>query len=130
NARFSAKRVVSGAKLVSQAIGFDIATSITLHQDAAINASEARRQALDSAISAFELTINEVVAGVKEVSQPLSVGSGALRRAADEGASRMKAAAHASITTTESVETTAAATRGPTKSSGEKRNPAPGSATT
>ena len=127
NARFSAKRVVSGAKLVSQAIGFDIATSITLHQDAAINASEARRQALDSAISAFELTINEVVAGVKEVSQALSVGSGAVRRAADEVSSRMKSAAHASITTTESVETTAAAAEELSKSIGEIGNQSAGS---
>jgi methyl-accepting chemotaxis protein len=126
-ARFSPKRVVAGAKLVSQAIGFDIATSMTLHQDAAVNASEARRQALDSAISAFELTINEVVAGVKEVSQALSVGSGAMRCAADEVSSRMKSAAHASITTTESVETTAAATEELSKSIGEIGNQSAGS---
>src|SRR6266700_1216887 len=75
SARLSPRRVAAGAKLISQAIGFDIATSMTLHQDAAINASEARRQVLDSAIAAFELTINEVVAGVKEVSRSLSAGS-------------------------------------------------------
>src|SRR2546423_204691 len=73
SARFSPKRVAAGVKLVSQAIGFDIATSMTLHQDAAISASDARRQVLDSAIAAFELTINEVVVGVKQVSQSLSV---------------------------------------------------------
>ncbi|TMJ47440.1 MAG: hypothetical protein E6G84_13135 [Alphaproteobacteria bacterium] len=100
---------------------------MTLHQDAAINASEARRQVLDSAIAAFELTINEVVAGVKEVSRSLSVGSGAMRRAADEIFDRMKSAAHASITTTESVETTAAATEELSKSIGEIGNQSAGS---
>jgi methyl-accepting chemotaxis protein len=100
---------------------------MTLHQDAAINASEARRQVLDSAIAAFELTINDVVAGVKEVSRALSVGSGAMRRAADEVSGRMKSAAHASITTTESVETTAAATEELSKSIGEIGNQSAGS---
>jgi methyl-accepting chemotaxis protein len=127
SARLSPRRVAAGAKLISQAIGFDIATSMTLHQDAAINASEARRQVLDSAIAAFELTINEVVAGVKEVSQALSVGSGAMRRAADEISGRLKSAAHASITTTESVETTAAATEELSKSIGEIGNQSAGS---
>ena len=127
SARLSPRRVAAGAKLISQAIGFDIATSMTLHQDAAINASEARRQVLDSAIAAFELTINEVVAGVKEVSRSLSVGSGAMRRAADEIFDRMKSAAHASITTTESVETTAAATEELSKSIGEIGNQSAGS---
>src|SRR6266700_1117761 len=126
SARLSPRRVAAGAKLISQAIGFDIATSMTLHQDAAINASEARRQVLDSAIAAFELTINEVVAGVKEVSRSLSVGSGAMRRAADEIFDRMKSAAHASITTTESVETTAAATEELSKSIGEIGNQSAG----
>src|SRR5436190_9811699 len=108
--RFSPSRLAAGARLISQAIAFDIATSMTLHQDAAVNASETRRQAVDSAITSFESTLNEVVAGVKEVSQALSLGSGAMRRTADEISGRMKSAAHASITTTESVETTAAAT--------------------
>jgi methyl-accepting chemotaxis protein len=126
-ARFSPRRVAAGAKLIAQAIGFDIATSMTLHQDAAVNASEARRQALDAAITAFELTISEVVAGVKEVSQALTAGSGAMRRAADEISGRMKSAAQASITTTESVETTAAATEELSKSIGEIGNQSAGS---
>jgi hypothetical protein len=103
-ARFSPRRLAAGAKLISQAIAFDIATSMTLHQDAAINAAEARRQTLDCAIMSFESTINEVVAGVKAVSEALTLGSGAMRRTADEISSRMKSAAHGSITTTESVD--------------------------
>ena len=127
NARFSGARVAAGAKVISQAIGFDVATAMTLHQDAAINASEARRQVLDSAIAAFESTINEVVAGIKEVSQALSVGSGAMRRAADEISGRLRSAAEASITTTDSVETTAAATEELSKSIGEIGNQSAGS---
>src|SRR5437899_11222522 len=80
-----------------------------------------------SAIAAFEGTINEVVAGVKEVSQALSVGSGAMRRAADEISGRLRSAAQASITTTDSVETTAAATEELSKSIGEIGNQRQGS---
>src|SRR5205823_3929632 len=61
------------------------------------------------------------------VSQALSLGSGAMRRTADEISGRMKSAAHASITTTESVETTAAATEELSKSIGEIGNQSAGS---
>ena len=124
--RLSPKRVASGAKLISQAIALDLGTSITFHQDAAAAAGKAERASFDAAVNAFELTLNEVVTSVKQVSQALSVGSAAMRRTADEVSARMKSAAVASVTTTQSVETNAAATEELSKSIGEIGNQSAG----
>jgi methyl-accepting chemotaxis protein len=108
--RLSPRKLADRTKLVSRALAFDIATTMTYYQDGALAKSETRRKEIESAISGFETTINETIASVKAVSQSLSAGSTQMGQAASETAIRMKSAAQASNATTSVVETTAAAT--------------------
>jgi methyl-accepting chemotaxis protein len=96
--------------LVAQAIAFDIATTMTLYQDAALSASEDRRKTVDAAIAEFRATINETVSAVKTVSDALSNGSAGMKLAAEETSQRMKSTAKASDATNAVVQATAAAT--------------------
>lgn len=107
---FSARKVAAEGQLVAQAIAFDIATTMTLYQDAALSASEARRKAVDSAIAEFRSTINDTINAVKTVSNALSKGSAEMRLAAEKTFQRMKSTAEASDATTAVVESAAIAT--------------------
>jgi methyl-accepting chemotaxis protein len=108
--RFSTATLAARIKLVSRALAFDIATTMTYYQDGALAKSETRRKEIEAAISGFETTIKETIASVKAVSQSLSAGSTQMGQAASETSLRMKSAADASTATTSVVETTAAAT--------------------
>lgn len=106
----SGRKVAERSKLLARVIAFDIATTMTFFQDAALRQSEARRKAVESAIREFELTIHETIDAVKTVSEALSEGSAGMQRDADETSSRMKSAAEASMATTTIVETATPAT--------------------
>jgi methyl-accepting chemotaxis protein len=108
--RFSTRKFAEASKIVSRAIAFDIATTMTFYQDGALARSEARRMQIESAIAEFERTIKETIDSVKSVSQSLSAGSTQMGGVATETAERMKSAAVAATATTDVVETTAAAT--------------------
>jgi methyl-accepting chemotaxis protein len=108
--RFSSGKLADRIKLVSRALAFDIATTMTYYQDGALAKSETRRKEIEAAISGFETTISQTIAAVKAVSQSLSAGSTQMGQAASETSIRMKSAAEASTATTSVVETTAAAT--------------------
>ena len=108
--RFSPRRIVAGGQVVSQALAFDIATTLTLYQDAALLSSQARGQQVDQAIADFRATINDTIGAVKSVSEALSRGSSGMRMTAEETSRRMKSTAEASTATTSMVEQTAAAT--------------------
>lgn len=107
---FSARRLAEKTRIVSRAIGFDIATTMTFYQDGALARSEGRRKEIEAAIGDFERTIKETIDAVKSVSQSLSAGSAQMGSAAMATSERMKSAASASSATADVVETTAAAT--------------------
>lgn len=102
--------VAERSVLLSKVIAFDIATTMTFYQDAALRDSEARRKTVEAAIGEFEATIKETVDAVKAVSTSLSEGSAGMQRDADETSTRMTSAAEASIAATRIVETTTPAT--------------------
>lgn len=106
----SGHKIAEGTKLLARVIAFDLATTMTFYQDAALRNSEARRNVLESAIKEFESTIKETIEAVKTVSKSLSDGSAGMQRDADQTSMRMKSAAEASSATTAIVETTAPAT--------------------
>ena len=108
--RFSPRKLAEACKIVSRAVSFDIATTMTYYQDGALAQSEARRKQIETAIAEFEGTISETIKAVKTVSQSLSAGSTQMGDAAEHTSQRMRSAAVASGATTEVVETTAAAT--------------------
>ena len=108
--RFSTRKLAEANKIVSRAVAFDIATTMTFYQDGALIQSEARREQIESAIAEFERTIKETIDAVKAVSQSLSAGSTQMGGVAAETSQRMKSAAVATTATTDVVETTAAAT--------------------
>jgi methyl-accepting chemotaxis protein len=108
--RLSGGRVAAGCKLIVQAVGFDLAMTTTVSQDAQLNASERRRRAVEDAIAEFEPVMNGVVAAVKTASEALRLGSSVMRDVADETSSRMDSAARSSQEISQSVDMTAAAT--------------------
>jgi methyl-accepting chemotaxis protein len=110
HSRFSARKVAERSKLLSRALAFDIATTMTYYQDGALAQSETRRKEIETAIGEFERTIRDTIESVKSVSQSLSAGSTQMGSAAIETSQRMKSAADISTATTQVVETTAAAT--------------------
>jgi methyl-accepting chemotaxis protein len=107
--RFSPRKLADASKLVSQALAFDAATTMTLHQDAALNASQARSQQLDQAIKEFHTTINDTIVAVKGVSEALSLGSADMRQTAQDTSRSMKSTAEASNATTSVMKQSAAA---------------------
>jgi methyl-accepting chemotaxis protein len=107
--RFSASKLAAATRVVSRAIAFDIATTMTFYQDSALAQSEARRKHIEAAILDFEAAIKDTIDSVKSVSQSLSAGSAQMGSAATETSQRMNSAAVASNATADMVETTAAA---------------------
>lgn len=77
---FSATKVAERGRVVSQAISFDVANAMTLHRQAAEQASAARRGAIDDAIAEFAGAIGEVVEAIKEASGSLTATCSTLTR--------------------------------------------------
>jgi methyl-accepting chemotaxis protein len=109
--RLSGRRVAAGCKLIAQAVGFDLAMTTTVSQDAQLNASERRRRAVEDAISEFEPAINAVVTAVRGASEALGAGSSVLREVSHETSVRMDSAARSSSEISQSVDMTATATQ-------------------
>jgi methyl-accepting chemotaxis protein len=110
HSRFSGRKIAERIKLISRALAFDIATTMTYYQDGELAQSETRRKQIEAAISDFERTIKDTIDSVKSISRSLSAGSTQMGSAAIETSQRMKSAADVSTATTSVVETTAAAT--------------------
>jgi len=108
--RFSGGKLAERARAVSQVISFDVANAMTLHRQAAEQASAVRRTAIDEAIADFGGAIGEVVEAIKEASGSLTATCTTLREAADDTLSRMGSASSASAETTQRMSATVAAT--------------------
>src|SRR5271156_90745 len=107
---FSGAKVAERGRVVSQAISFDVANAITLHRQAAEQASAARRGAIDDAIAEFAGAIGEVVEAIKEASGSLTTTCSTLNQVADATRGRMASASSASAETTQRMAATVAAT--------------------
>jgi methyl-accepting chemotaxis protein len=108
--RFSAARVVERAKVISQVISFDVANAMTLHRQAAEQAAQKRRGAIDEAIADFGTAIGDIVAAIKEASVSLTTTSATLREVADDTRRRMATASSASTETSHRMDVTVTAT--------------------
>jgi methyl-accepting chemotaxis protein len=108
--RFSGAKVAERGRVISQVISFDVANAITLHRQAAEQASAARRGAIDDAIAEFAGAIGEVVEAIKEASGSLTTTCSTLNQAADDTRGRMASASSASAETTQRMAASVAAT--------------------
>jgi methyl-accepting chemotaxis protein len=108
--RFSPARLVERAKIIVQALNFDVATAMTLHRQASEQAELDRRNAIDGAITDFAGAIGEVVDAVKEASASLTATSQTLNQAASDTRGRMTAASSASAETARRMDATVTAT--------------------
>jgi methyl-accepting chemotaxis protein len=108
--RLFAARVADRAKVISQVISFDVANAMTLHRQAAEQAAQKRRSAIDEAITDFATAIGDVVAAIKEASISLTTTGATLREAADDTRRRMATASSASTETAHRMDVTVTAT--------------------
>jgi methyl-accepting chemotaxis protein len=108
--KFSRKKLVEGAKLVSKVIAFDVANAMTLHREAAERSADNRRQAIDAAISDFAGTIGQVLEAIKEASASLTATCTTMRGLATDAVNRMTVASTAAAETTQRVKITSEAT--------------------
>ncbi len=108
--RFSAARVAERAQVISQVISFDVANAMTLHRQAAEQATLKRRSAIDEAIADFGTAIGDVVAAIKEASVSLTTTSATLKEVADDTRRRMSTASSASTETARRMDVTVIAT--------------------
>ncbi len=108
--RFSAAKVAERGRIISQAISFDVANAMTLHRQAAEQASAVRRGAIDEAITDFAGAIGEVVVAIKETAASLTAICATLNKVADDTLSRMGSASTSSAETTQRMAATVAAT--------------------
>ena len=104
------RRLSRSVQLLANALDFDVAVSLTLQQDAALQASETRRTAMEGAIRDFEPAIGAVVKAVTAAAGALRTSSDELRQTATETANRMSSASRSAAETRENVEATADAT--------------------
>ena len=108
--RFSPRKVAEGAKLMSQAIAFDVANAVTLHREAAEKARETRREEIDDAIAEFAGAIGEVLEAITEASTSLTATCSSMRELADDALSRMAVASSAAAESAQRVKNTGDAT--------------------
>jgi methyl-accepting chemotaxis protein len=95
---------------VSQALAFDVANGLLLHQEATLKNVQSRREVIDASIVGFDSTSGEIVQEIKAASGSLASTSGKLRHAAHDTRERMASASQASADTTQSVQSIASAT--------------------
>ena len=108
--RFSPRKLAENAKLVSQAIAFDVANAMTLHREASEKAGHLRRIEIDAAIAEFAGAIGEVLKAISDTSTSLTTTCSTMRKLADDTLNRMAIASSAAAETTQRVKMTGEAT--------------------
>ena len=108
--RFSSAKVASYSTVVAKVISFDVSNAMTLHREAADQATAARRGAIDAAIGDFDGAIGEVVDAIKQTSLSLTASCATLNDVADDTRKRMASASSASFETAQRIDLTVAAT--------------------
>ncbi len=110
--RFNGPRMAEAADIVSRALAFDLATTMTHQQDLTLKAHEERRAAVDEAITTFQPAIASVVESVRMASNALHGNSAALRHLADDMSTRLDIASQLSADMASSVDASALDTAG------------------
>jgi methyl-accepting chemotaxis protein len=108
--RFSSAKVTGYSTIVSKVISFDVSNAITLHREAADQATAARRGAIDAAIADFDGAIGQVVDAIKQTSSSLTTSCATLNDVADDTRKRMASASAAAFETAQRIDLTVAAT--------------------
>ena len=108
--RFSSVKVASYSTVVAKVISFDVSNAITLHREAADQATAVRRGAIDAAIADFDGAIGAVVDAIKQTSLSLTASCATLNEVADDTRKRMASASSASFETAQRIDLTVAAT--------------------
>ena len=108
--RFSPAKIAERGQVVARVISFDVSNAMTLHRQAAEQAAQERRGAIDAAIADFDTAIGEVVEAIKEASASLTVTGATLKQAAGETLNRMASASSASAETSLRMSATVTAT--------------------
>jgi methyl-accepting chemotaxis protein len=108
--RFSSAKVASYGTVVAKVISFDVSNAMTLHREAADQATAARRGAIDAAIGDFDGAIGAVVDAIKQTSLSLTASCATLNDVADDTRKRMASASTASFETAQRIDLTVAAT--------------------
>lgn len=105
--RFSAIAAAKRITALTQALAFDNATTLAVIVDTLTHSTEARRKSLDNAIESFDLTVNGVLAAVKEASTSLVSASGSMRSVTESTENCMAEVSEVALRTTQSVSLTA-----------------------
>jgi methyl-accepting chemotaxis protein len=109
--RFSGPKLARAARLLGAALDFDVAMTMSLQQDAALRASETRRQGIERAIGEFEPGHRARSSRPSRLRpRPLRTSSADMREAANETSTRMNSAARSAAETQERVVAAASAT--------------------
>ena len=108
--RFSPGALADRARVLSQAIFFDIANTSTIFLQRVEQATSARRKEIDDAIGEFDGAIGGVIEAIKEASGLLSSNASTMREVTEDTQRRMRSAAAASEETSQGVSQTVAAT--------------------
>jgi methyl-accepting chemotaxis protein len=108
--RFSSRKAMERAAVVSQFIALDVTNAMALHREAADAAAAARRNVIDAAIADFASAIGAVVGAIKEAAASLSATCGTMKQVADDAFGRMASAASAASDTSQRVDAAGAAT--------------------
>jgi len=98
------------AKVGSDILFFDLATTSTFYLQRVRDAASARRQVIDQAIGEFDGAIGGVIDALKEATGSLTATSSTVQRATEDTLRRMASASTASAETSQSVDLTVAAT--------------------
>ena len=98
------------ARILSQAIFFDIANTSTIFLQRVEQATSVRRKEIDAAIGEFDGAIGGVIEAIKEASGVLTDTASTMRDVTEDTQRRMKSASAASEETTEGVNQTVSAT--------------------
>ena len=107
---YSPAKLAASTKLVSQVLAFDVANAMTLHREAAENAADVRRTAIDEAIRGFAGDVGEVLQAISEATISLTATCTSMREAAGDTLKRMAVASSAAAETTQRVKMTGDAT--------------------
>jgi methyl-accepting chemotaxis protein len=108
--RFSSRKVVERAAVVSQFIALDVTNAMALHRASADKAAAARREVIDAAIADFAAAIGAVVGAIKDASASLSTTCGTMKQVADDAFGRMASASAAAADTSQRVDAAGVAT--------------------
>ena len=108
--RLSPGTLAERARVLSQAIFFDIANTSTIFLQRAERAASERRREIDEAIGEFDTAIGGVIEAIKEASGLLTTNAATMQEVTEHTQQRMQSASAASEETSQGVQQTVAAT--------------------